>query len=168
MAPAGLEEKARRDLFAGVSALAALHALGSVSSVDVLARDYVSAREALDDLDRLASACVVRLEAVRRDRPNAEVLVTRFLSTLEAQGKTLDEMRRRFALPGPPDSTALKEEVDSALPDLRQALDDLMIGYAESLPAYEDAAVVSRLAVDMVAVSRLRTVIDLWVVAEEV
>lgn len=167
MAWAG-SEMARRDLFAGVSALAALHALGSVSPVDVLARDYVSAGEALDDLDRLASLCAMRLEAVRRDRHEADLLVSRFLSSLNEQRKTLDDVRRRFALPGPPDSPPVTEEIDSSLPDLRQALDDLMIGYAESLPAYGDAAVVSRLALDMVAVSRLRTVIDLWVVAEEV
>jgi hypothetical protein len=58
-------------------------------------------------------------------------------------------------------------EVDADLTALRQSLDDLMIAYAESLPVFGDSNTVSRLAVDMVEVSRLRTVIDLWVTAEE-
>ncbi len=47
------------------------------------------------------------------------------------------------------------------------SLDDLMTAYAESLPVFGDSRTVSRLAVDMVEVSKLRTVIDLWAVAEE-
>ena len=42
-----------------------------------------------------------------------------------------------------------------------------MTAYAESLPVFADSNTVSRLAVDMVEVSKLRTVIDLWVTAEE-
>ena len=49
---------------------------------------------------------------------------------------------------------------------MRQALDDLMTAYAEGLPAMADASTVARLARDMVDVSRLRTVIDLWVESE--
>ena len=57
-------------------------------------------------------------------------------------------------------------EAEADLPGLRQALDDLMIAYAESLPVYGESKVVSRLAIDMVEVSRLRTVIDLWAAGE--
>ena len=42
----------------------------------------------------------------------------------------------------------------------------LMVAYAESLPVFADSCAVSRLAVDMVEVSKLRTVVDLWVTAE--
>ena len=75
-------------------------------------------------------------------------------------------MRLQFALPRGVDPGSETGSVDAELTGLRQALDDLMIAYAESLPVFADASVVSRLAVDMVEVSKLRTVIDLWVEAE--
>jgi hypothetical protein len=133
----------------------------------VLAKDYVSGREALDDLDRLASLCALRLGAVRETRAGSEVLVARFLASLERHRSTREHMRRRLALPRGASPVFEGGAVEADLPGLRQALDDLMIAYAESLPIFGDSKAVSRLATDMVEVSRLRTVIDLWVVAEE-
>jgi len=130
------------------------------------AKDYTSRREALDALDRLAINCGMRLGVVGRTRPSASVLVPRFLAALSKHRQTRDDVRRRFALPRGVDPARQLAEVEADLPGLRQALDDLMIAYAESLPVFGDSKVVSRLAIDMVDVSRLRTVIDLWAEAE--
>ena len=78
-----------------------------------------------------------------------------------------EDVRRRFRLPPGVDPASQVGRADADLAGLRQALDDLMVAYAESLPILGDASVVARLAIDMVDVSRLRTVIDLWVEAEE-
>lgn len=130
-------------------------------------KDYASRKEALDALDGLATACGRRLDAVRRSRAGADVLVTRFLAALSRHRTTLEDVRHRFSLPAGATSGPQAGEADADLPGLRQSLDDLMTAYAESLPVFADSNTVSRLAVDMVEVSKLRTVIDLWVAAEE-
>jgi len=133
----------------------------------VQAKDYGSRGEALADLDRLAVTCEQRLVVLGQERPNARILVSRFLEALARHQARRNEARERFGLAPSAKAVGDPEVLEGGLPELRQALDDLMIGYAETLPAYADAEVVSRLAVDMVEVSRLRTVIDLWIVAEE-
>jgi len=158
-------ETTRRDLLGGGAALAVTAALASGGGV-VEAKDYTSRREALDDLDRLAAVCGMRLGTVRRSRAGADALVSRFLGALARHRVTREDVRRRFALPGGADPASQVGEVDADLGGLRQALDDLMVAYAESLPVFGDAHAVSRLAADMVEVSKLRTVIDLWVEAE--
>ena len=127
---------------------------------------YASRREAFDALDRLSAACGMRLGVVGRERGDASHLATRFLATLNRHRATRDDARRRLALPAGVDPATQTGAVDGDLATLRQALDDLMVGYAESLPLLGDASLVSRLAVDMVEVSRLRTVVDLWAEAE--
>jgi hypothetical protein len=129
-------------------------------------KEYASRREALDDLDRLAAACGMRLGTVGRSRQGAGVLVSRFLAALGRHRTAREDVRRRFSLPPGTDPGSQAAEVDADLSGLRQSLDDLMVAYAESLPVFGDSAVVSRLAVDMVEVSRLRTVVDLWVSGE--
>ncbi|MBP6702138.1 MAG: hypothetical protein KA385_01445 [Vicinamibacteria bacterium] len=155
----------RRRLIEGGALLTAAAILGA-STGKAVAKDYVSRREALDDLDRLAALCGMRLGRVRSARASAERLTTRFLSDLRRYQANRDDVRRRFGLPAGLDPATQMAEVEGDLRELRQALDDLMIAYAESLPVFGDAQVVSRLAIDMVDVSRLRTVIDLWVEAE--
>lgn len=127
---------------------------------------YASRREAFDALDRLAGACGMRLGAVGRERLDARVLVPRFLAALTRHRVTRDDARRRLALPMGADPATQTGVVDGDLTALRQALDDLMVAYAESLPLIGDASLVSRFAVDMVEVSKLRTVVDLWAEAE--
>lgn len=156
---------ARRRLIEGGALLAATGILGA-SAGEAEARDYVSRREALDHLDRLAAQCGMRLGRLRSERASAGLLTTRFLNDLQRYQANRDDVRRRFGLSAGLDPASQMGEVDADLTGLRQALDDLMIAYAESLPVFGDARVVSRLAVDMVDVSRLRTVIDLWVEAE--
>jgi hypothetical protein len=160
-------EVSRRGLLSGGAALAASVAVigGSVPVVE--AKDYASRREALDELDRLAAVCGRRLLAVRGSRAGAEDLVSRFVAALQEHRDTREDVRRRFSLPRGADPDPTPGEVEADLASLRQSLDDLMVAFAESLPVFGDAEVVSRLAVDMVEVSRLRTVIDLWVTAEE-
>lgn len=158
-------EGTRRDLVAQAGALlAAATVLGGFPR-SAEARDYTS-RGALDELDRLASVCGMRLGAVRRSRASAEFLAARFLTALLRHRATRDDVRRRFALPPGVDPASQVGSVDDDLTGLRQALDDLMVAYAESLPVFGDSRVVSRLAADMVEVSKLRTVIDLWAEAE--
>jgi hypothetical protein len=132
----------------------------------VRAKDYASRREALDDIDRLAAACGIRLGALGGARPGARNLVVRFLAALEGHRATREEVRTRFGLPRGLDPASQVGEAEAGLEGLRQALDDLMIAYAESLPVYGDSFAVARLAECMVEVSRLRTVIDLWAVSE--
>ena len=157
----------RRGLLGGGAALAAAAIVGGGAGRSVHAKDYASRREALDELDRLAAVCGMRLGMVRRSRAAADVLGSRFLGALRRHRATREDVRRRFALPAGADPGSQLGEVDADLTALRQSLDDLMIAHAESLPVFGDSGVVSRLAVDMVEVSRLRTVIDLWVTAEE-
>lgn len=127
---------------------------------------YANGREALDAIDRLAAVCGMRLGAVGRERRDASLLATRFLATLNRHRATRDDARRRLALPAGVDPATQVGAVDGDLAALRQALDDLMVAYAEGLPLLGDASLVSRLAADMVEVSRLRTVVDLWAEAE--
>lgn len=162
------EAASRRDLLARAVALLAGAGLATAMAPAVSGKDYASPREALDEIDRLAAACGMRLGALRGDRPGADALVRRFLAALERHRATREDVRRSFALPKGVDPASQLGEADADLKGLRQALDDLMIAYAESLPVYGESNVVSRLAVDMVDVSRLRTVIDLWAVAEGV
>ena len=158
--------ESRRGLLARAVALVGGAGLSTASAPAVLGKDYASPREALDEIDRLAVACGMRLGALRRARSGAEVLVTRFLAALDRHRATRKDVRSRFGLARGVDPASQVGEADADLEGLRQALDDLMIGYAESLPVFGDSNTVSRLAVDMVEVSKLRTVIDLWVVAE--
>lgn len=160
-------EDTRRGLLArGASLVGALALLPGVDT-KASAKDYATRRQALDDLDRLASICGMRLGMVRRERPASMLLVSRFLKALEGHRERREDVRRRFGLPRGLDPASQVGEADPDLSALRQALDDLMVAYAESLPALGDASMVARLATDMVEVARLRTVIDLWVVAEE-
>lgn len=156
----------RRAALVGAATLLAGLAAEALAPAKAEAKDYTSRREALDDLDRLSSICGMRLGTVGRARAGASLLVSRFLTTLERHRATREDVRRRFALPRGVDPAGQLGEVDADLEALRQSLDDLMIAHAESLPVFGDATVVSRLAVNMVEVSKLRTVIDLWVVAE--
>lgn len=159
-------ESSRRALLTRAAALLAGAGITTALAPAVSAKDYTSRREALDEIDRLAAACGMRLGALRGARPGAEILVSRFLKALDRHRATREDVRRSFGLPSGVDPASQMGETEADLPGLRQALDDLMIAYAESLPVYGESNVVSRLAVDMVEVSRLRTVIDLWAVAE--
>jgi len=160
------DDPTRRELLRGAAGLlAATSVLGAVSS-RVDAKDYGSRREALDDLDQLAALCGIRLALVRAARPNSARLVSRFLAALNGYRATREDVRRKSGLPGGLDPAAHVGEIDADLVGLRQALDDLMAAYAESLPVFGDASVVYRMAVDMVDISKRRTVIDLWAEAE--
>jgi hypothetical protein len=163
-----LARSTRRDLLGRGAALAAAAiVMGAAGRASVQAKDYASKREALDELDRLAAVCGMRLGVVRRSRPGADLLAARFLAALGRHRDTREDVRHRFSLPAGAEPGSWLGEVDADLPALRQSLDDLMTAYAESLPVFGDSTAVSRLAVDMVEVSKLRTVIDLWVAAEE-
>lgn len=153
----------RRDwLRSGIAAAV----IAGMSTGGADAKDYGSRREALDDMDRLAAVCGMRLGMIRAARSGSGLLVTRFLDALRAHRATRERLRERFGLAPGKDPGEVMGAVDADLAGLRQALDDLMNAYAEGLPVFGNADAVAKLARDMVEVSRLRTVIDLWVVAE--
>lgn len=156
----------RRDLLSHGAALLSAGTVLGTAALPAEAKDYTSRHEALDELDRLGAVCGQRLGTVRRSRPKADVLVSRFLAALQRHRTTRDDVRRRFGLPKAVDPGSQLGKVDDDLGGLRQSLDDLMVAHAECLPVFGDSKVVSRLAVDMVEVSRLRTVIDLWAESE--
>jgi hypothetical protein len=164
MPEGGSQLPTRRSLIA--STCAAVGVVGLARSPFAYARDYASPRELFDELDRLAALCGMRLGALGRERGSASTLVAKFLKALERYRGTREDFRRRFGLPKGVDPSSVTGDVDGDLGALRQSLDDLMIAYAEGLPALRDSSAVARLAVDMVDVSRLRTVVDLWAVAE--
>jgi hypothetical protein len=167
MPPFEGQEDSRRVLLLKAASLLSIGAALSGASTTAEAKDYATRREALDELDRLAAICGMRLGELRRSRSGSDLLAARFLNELSRQRRTRDEMRRRFGLPRGLDPASQMDVVSADLKELRQALDDLMVAYAESLPIFGDSHAVSRLAVDMVAVSRLRTVVDLWAEAED-
>lgn len=157
----------RRELLKSAGRMTLAAAVGAVATPLVYAKDYHSRREALDELDSLSAVCRMRLSAVRRSRSGADVLASRFQGALERHRAVRESVRRQFSLPGRAESASAAEPVDGDLGGLRQSLDDLMVAYAESLPIFGDSRVVSRLARDMVEVSTLRTVIDLWIGDEQ-
>ena len=61
----------RRRLIEGGALLTAAAILGA-STGKAVAKDYVSRREALDDLDRLAALCGMRLGRVRSARASVQ------------------------------------------------------------------------------------------------
>lgn len=158
-------EPIRKAVLSRRSLLAALPLLSAAAN-PVQAKDYGSPQEALDEMDRLAGICGMRLGALRRSRASADLLVSRFLRALQKHRDTREATRHKFGLPKGADPASQLGDVDGALAGLQKALDDLMSAYGESLPVFGDAMTVSRLAVDMVDVSRLRTVIDLWIDSE--
>ncbi len=159
----------RRKALSGAVALLAGAAVTAVkaASSPVEARDYASRLAALDEMDRLAAICGMRLGMLRVARPNAAVLVSRFLTALGEHRSRREDIRRHFGLRAGADPESQVGEVEGDLPGLKQALDELMVAYAESLPVFGEAAVVSGLAIDMVDVSKRRTVIDLWAESEQ-
>lgn len=166
MTPGAEPAMGRRSLLRAAGGVALFGAVSGGASGVAQAKDYRSRREALDGLDSLAAVCRTRLGALKGARREADVIVPRFLDALQKHHSVRESVRRRFSLSPGEDQSPSDGDVDAGLIELRQSLDDLMVAYAETLPVFADSKVVSRLAVDMVEVSRLKTVIDLWATGE--
>lgn len=122
--------------------------------------------EFFDDLDRLEGSAAATLEALRATSPETRRLVESFNAAWRNHRGERLRWRAAFSLPQT-SAPVVDAEPDATLPDVRQRLDDLMNRYADGLPTLGRAAAVDAFARLMVAVSKQRTVIDLWIAAEE-
>lgn len=147
----------RRVLRAAVAAPIALLA----RSAD--ARDYKDAAEVWDTLEVLAARADARLLALSRAYPPAARFVASARADLARHRVERDPLRAM-----PARSAAPPAEIDEprSLPKLRESLADLMHAHAEGLPALRREDAVRRLGEHMVDLSRLVTVVDLWIAAE--
>jgi hypothetical protein len=143
-------------------ALAALPALAapSVSAVD--------AGEPFADLDRRSAALEQRLDALVRALPSARAFVDSARADLQrhARERAALALARGWRTPSPPPA-AVEVDRPRSLPLLKAAFEDLMHAVAESLPSGRgDKELVERLARQMIDLSRLATVVDLWIEQE--
>jgi len=145
----------RRWLLGG---LAAAPGLALVPALE--ARDYRTAAEVLGEIERLGAGIDVRLDALA-ERPAAATFVA------SAKSDLARHRRERRDLPGagPPAPIGPVEE-PASVGRLRADLSDLMYAHAEGLPAFRDRGAVERLAAHMIDVSRLVTIVDLWLDVE--
>jgi hypothetical protein len=127
------------------------------------ARDYKDAAEVWDTLETLAARADARLLALARAYPPA----SRFVASARADlaRHRVERIRLRAVSAAPPAAPAEVDEPRS-LPKLREVLADLMHAHAEGLPALRREDAVRRLGEHMVDLSRLVTVVDLWIAAE--
>lgn len=124
-------------------------------------------REFFDDLDRLERLCANATEPLRGTSPESRRLVESFEATWRRHRAARARWRATFGLRPAGGDLGVEAEPDLTLPDVLQRLDDLMNRYAEGLPTLGRAAAVDAFARQMVEISRQRTVIDLWIRAEE-
>lgn len=112
---------------------------------------------ALDAIDTLSAEAAVRLAAIAVAWPRAAA----FASSASADLARHRHERRAEQARAP------KPEQPASLPRLRAALEALMYAHAEALPAIANRSMVRRLAEHMVDLSRLLTVVDLWLESED-
>jgi hypothetical protein len=127
------------------------------AAAPAFARDYASEAEVLDAIDVLSAEVAARLDAIARKVPRASAF---------AASARADLVRHRAERGAPGDRKAPKLDEPASLPRLRTALQELVHAHAEGLPALARGATVQRLAEHMVDLSRLLTVVDLWLEAE--
>ena len=130
-----------------------------------LARDYASASEVLDTIDRLAGDVEAALSAIADAVPGAQPFAASVRADHVRERADRDAIRARLRLPaarpGAPASPA-----PTSLDALRSLQQELVHAHAEGLPALDDAPAVQALARDMVEAARRLTVIDLWIELE--
>jgi hypothetical protein len=139
-----------------IGALLALPAIGLAE--EAAAREYAGAAEVLAAIDSLSAALETRLLALGRALPTA----ARFVDSARA-----DLVRHRRERGGRAAAISGDVEQPRSLARLKSAFEELMHAHAEGLPAMRgDAARVQRMAAHMVDLSRLATVVDLWIEQE--
>jgi hypothetical protein len=129
------------------------------------ARDYTSAAEVLDTIDRRAAEVEAALAAIARAVPGAQPFLASLRADHARERADRDAIRGRLRLPPP--SPAAPPDASTSLDALRAAQQELVHAHAEGLPALDDPAAVQVLARHMVEASRRLTVIDLWIELEE-
>jgi hypothetical protein len=130
------------------------------------ARDYTSAVEVLDEIDRLEADLDRRLARVAA----AGAFAASVHAAHERHREERAELRRRLRLPAPrpaaaPAAPATPTPFD--VESLRALAQDLVHAHAEGLPALGDAAAVDTLARHMVVDARHLAIIQMWGEAEE-
>lgn len=141
----------RRGLLRALAVLPASAVPASVS-----ARDYTSAREVMETIEALSAAVEARLQAILRVVPRSAAFVASVRADLARH------RRQRGTAAHPP----VHVPDPGSLPRLRAALEELMHAHAEGLPALGNGTAVERLGAHMVDLSRIVTVVDLWIEME--
>jgi len=130
------------------------------------ARDYTSAGEVLDTIDRLAGDVEAALSAIADAVPGAQPFAVSVRADHVRERADRDAIRARLRLPEAPPPGAPAAPASSSLDALRSTQQELVHAHAEGLPALDDAAAVHALARHMVEAARRLTVIDLWIELE--
>jgi hypothetical protein len=132
------------------------------------ARAAAPAGELLGELDRLAAPLDDRLAALAHALPAAATFAESARADLVRHRRERAALAaaRGLAVDAPVHPAAVVDRPRS-LPVLKAAIEELMHAHAEGLPrALGDAELVQRLADQMVDLSRLATVVDLWIEKE--
>jgi hypothetical protein len=130
------------------------------------ARDYTSASEVLDTIDRLAGDVERALAAIANAVPGAQPFAASVRVDHVRERADRDAMRARLRLPAAPPRGAPAAPPPASLDVLRSTQQELVHAHAEGLPAFHDAAAVQAIARHMVEAARRLTVIDLWIELE--
>jgi hypothetical protein len=126
------------------------------------ARDYGDAAELFAAVEALAANAEQRLEALSRVYPPARRFAASARADLARHRKERARLSgRAAAAPARPDPV----EEPASLSRLRAVLADLMHACAEGLPALRRQESVRRLGEHIVDLSRLVTIVDLWIAA---
>jgi hypothetical protein len=129
------------------------------------ARDYASAAEVLDTIDRLAGDVDAAVLGIAKAVPGAQPFAASVRADHRRERADRDAIRIRLRLTAaPPRAPAASATL--ALDDLRSLQQELVHAHAEGLPAVDDAAAVEILARHLVEAARRLTVIDLWIELE--
>jgi hypothetical protein len=127
------------------------------------ARDYSSAAEVLDEIDRLEADLDRRLARVAA----AGAFAASVHADHERHRRERSVLRRRLGLPASPAPAAPATLAPIDVESLRTVAQDLVHAHAEGLPALGDAAAVDTLARHMVVDARHLAIIQMWGEAEE-
>ena len=130
------------------------------------ARDYTSASEVLDTIDRLSAEVESGLALFARTVPGAQPFAISLRGDHGRERADRDAIRRRLGLPAAPASASPMTATPTTLEALRATQQELVHAHAEGLPALGDARAVRVIARHLVEASRRLTVIDMWIELE--
>jgi hypothetical protein len=149
----------RRGLLAALAAIPA-----GVLTREAAAAEYKDPAEVLRAIDRLAQSADARLGALAQAFPPAAAFVASARRDLARHWTSRARLFRGEPADIPAPDASLPQP--RSLPLLRTAIEELMHAHAEGLPALGDRQHVQHLAEHMVDLSRLLTVVDLWIEME--
>jgi hypothetical protein len=130
------------------------------------ARDYTSATEVLDTIDRLAGDVEASLSAIVKIVPGTQPFAASVGADHVREKADRNAIRARLRLPAAAAPVPPAASASTSLDGLRSTQQELVHAHAEGLPALDDTAAVQVLAGHMVEAARRLTVIDLWIELE--